>query len=82
MLEVRSIQTFYGNIQALKKVSLSIEEGEAWIRGALRAIGAPLASTAMFGPPLATVGADSGWIGPTVPSGLIWANSAREMPFS
>jgi branched-chain amino acid transport system ATP-binding protein len=28
MLEVRNIQTFYGNIQALKKVSLSINEGE------------------------------------------------------
>ena len=28
MLEVRGIQTFYGNIQALKKVSLSISEGE------------------------------------------------------
>jgi len=28
MLEVRSIQTFYGNIQALKKVSLNIREGE------------------------------------------------------
>lgn len=27
-------------------LTLSIEEGEAWIRGALRAIGAPLASTA------------------------------------
>jgi len=28
MLEVRGIQTFYGNIQALKNVSLSINEGE------------------------------------------------------
>ena len=28
MLEVRAIQTFYGNIQALKKVSLTINEGE------------------------------------------------------
>jgi branched-chain amino acid transport system ATP-binding protein len=28
MLEVRNIQTFYGNIQALKNVSLSIREGE------------------------------------------------------
>ena len=28
MLEVRSIQTYYGNIQALKNVSLTINEGE------------------------------------------------------
>jgi branched-chain amino acid transport system ATP-binding protein len=28
MLEVRNIQTFYGNIQALKNVSLRIEQGE------------------------------------------------------
>ena len=28
MLEVRNIQTFYGNIQALRDVSLSINEGE------------------------------------------------------
>ena len=28
MLEVRNIQTFYGNIQALKDVSLTINEGE------------------------------------------------------
>ena len=28
MLEVRNIQTFYGNIQALKNVSLTINEGE------------------------------------------------------
>ena len=28
MLEVRNIQTYYGNIQALKNVSLSINEGE------------------------------------------------------
>lgn len=28
MLEVRKIQTFYGNIQALKSVSLNINEGE------------------------------------------------------
>ena len=28
MLEVHEIQTYYGNIQALKKVSLHIDEGE------------------------------------------------------
>jgi branched-chain amino acid transport system ATP-binding protein len=28
MLEVRNIQTYYGNIQALKNVSLTINEGE------------------------------------------------------
>ena len=28
MLELRNIQTYYGNIQALKKVSLTINEGE------------------------------------------------------
>ena len=28
MLELRNIQTFYGNIQALKNVSLTIDEGE------------------------------------------------------
>ena len=28
MLELRRIQTYYGNIQALKSVSLTINEGE------------------------------------------------------
>jgi len=28
MLEVRNIQTYYGNIQALKNVSMTINEGE------------------------------------------------------
>ena len=28
MLELRNIQTFYGNIQALKSVSLTLNQGE------------------------------------------------------
>ena len=28
MLELRGVQTYYGNIQALKDVSLSVESGE------------------------------------------------------
>ena len=56
MLEVRNIQTYYGNIQALKNVSLTINEGEIVTLIGANGAGKSTLMMSLFGQPRASSG--------------------------